>query len=587
MTYIKKVIRRIRQGALRDIFEETRWIYTYAVVYRSKIFLYLILGLLSTGVGIGSGLVSKDLINLVVSGQRGAGESLLLLTAALYVLLGLGKLVLTAISGRVSAKVNLNVNREIRGDIYRRFMNTSWQSISQYHTGDLMLRLDKDVSVVASSVLGWVPSLITALVQFFGALGVILYFDPTMALFALLGVPLSTALMGVLAPKLRSYGLQVQEISGELNSFYTDSLQNIQSVKAFGLVDSFSEKLSQLQQRHLQVSLGHNRLSVGASALMGLAGLATSWLCLGWGVYRLWTGRIDFGTMVLFIQLSGYLSSAASSLIQLGPGVINATVSAKRLMSVLELPAEPVEETPEKEMLENAPRGLTISLSRVSFSYRTGVNVLQNVDFMAQPGQVTAVVGPSGSGKTTLLRLLLCLIAPETGKAQISTGVETLELKPGFRELFSYVPQQKALFSGTVAETLRLVKPQATEEELWQVLRLVELEEVVGQMPSGLYSSIGEDGGNLSQGQGQRLSIARALLRDAPVLLLDEATSALDVATERRILRNIMERQSHRTVIVTTHRPTVLSMCQRVYEIRQGSARILTEDEIAEKRKEF
>lgn len=587
MTYMKKVIRRIRQGALRDILEETRWIYTYAVFYRRQICLYLLLGLLSTGVGIGSGLVSKNLINLVVAGQRGQGERMLLAAAVLYVALGLGKLILSAVSGRVSAKVSLNVNREIRGDIYRRFMNTSWQSISQYHTGDLMLRLDKDVSVVASSVLGWVPSLVTALVQFFGALGVILYFDPSMALFALLGVPVSTALMGLLAPRLRSYGLEVQEISGRLNTFYTDSLQNIQSVKAFGLVDSFSEKLSRLQEEHLQVSLGHNRISVGASALMGLAGLATSCLCLGWGVYRLWTGRIDFGTMVLFIQLSGYLSSAASSLIQLGPGVINATVSAKRLMSILELPGEPVEEVPEKERLEKAPEGLTISLHQVSFSYRQGQSVLRDVDFVAQPGQVTAVVGPSGSGKTTLLRLLLCLIAPETGTAQISTQGETHQLKPGLRELFSYVPQQKALFSGTVEETLRLVKPQATDEELWQVLRLVELEDVVKQMPSGLYSSIGEDGGNLSQGQGQRLSIARALLRDAPILLLDEATSALDVATERRILRNIMERQTSRTVIVTTHRPTVLSMCQRVYEIRQGCARILTEDEIAEKRKEF
>ena len=587
MTYLKKVIRKIRQGALKDIFEETRWIYGYALQYRLQILLYIILGLITTGIGILSGLVSRNLINLVVSGSSGVDGSQVAAVAGAYVGLGLGRILFSAISGRVSALVNLNVNREIRADIYGRFMNTSWQSISRYHTGDLLLRLDKDVSTVASSVLGWVPSLITALVQFFGALLVILYFDPSMALFALLGVPVSTALMGFLAPKLRSWGIQVQEASADLNTFYTDSLQNIQSVKAFGLVDTFSGKLDKLQKRHLDLSLSHNKLSVGANAVMSLAGMATSYLCLGWGVYRLWTGRIDFGTMVLFIQLAGYLSSSASSLIQLGPSVINATVSAKRLMSILSLPAEPVERLPEKESLENCPQGLTITLEDVSFSYRKGQRVLSHVDFVARPGEVTAVVGPSGSGKTTMLRLLLCLISPEDGEAKIQGGELKMDLRPGLRELFSYVPQQKALFSGSVEETLRLVKPQATEEELWEVLRLVEMDEVVRALPSGLYSAIGEDGGHLSQGQGQRLSIARALLRNAPILLLDEATSALDVATERRILRNIMERRQDRTVIVTTHRPTVLAMCQNVYEIRQGSTALLTPEEIAQRIKEF
>lgn len=587
MTYIKKVFRKIRQGALKDIIEETRWIYSYARQYRRQILVYILLGLLSTSLGLGAGLISRRLINLVVAGGSGTLGRDVAVVAVGYVLLGLARVLASGVSNRVSAHVNLNVNREIRGDIYSRFMSTSWQSISQYHTGDLLLRLDRDVSTVASSVLGWIPSLVTALVQFFGALLVILWFDPPMALFALLGVPVSTALMGMLAPKLQSYGLKVQEASGRLNSFYTDSLQNIQSVKAFGLVDSFGEKLHDLQEQHLKVSLQHNGISVGASVLMGLAGMAASYLCLGWGVYRLWTGKIDFGTMVLFIQLAGYLSSAATSLIKLGPGVINATVSAQRLMAILNLPRESVKRIPEQDALAQCPGGLRLSLNQVSFGYRDDQPVLKNVDFTAQPGSVTAVVGPSGSGKTTLLRLMLCLVTPNAGEAVLQGENITVMLQPGLRELFSYVPQQKALFSGTVEETLRLANPRAEDEALWQVLRMVELEDVVKKMPSGLYSSIGEDGGNLSQGQGQRLSIARALLRDAPVLLLDEATSALDVATERRILRNIMEQKKDKTVIVTTHRPTVLAMCQCVYEIRNGNCCKLDETEIAERLKEF
>ncbi len=579
MGYLNKVIRRIRQGALRDILEETRWIYGYARQYRKWVALYILLGLLSTGVGLWAGLVSRELINLVVEGTDQGGK--IAGAAGAFVAMGLGRVVLSAVISRVSAYVDLHVNMEIRADVFGRFMNTGWQSISQYHTGDLVLRLQRDVSTVASSVLGWVPGLVTSLVQFLGTLLVILYFDPSMAIFALVGVPVSTGLVGFLAPKLRKCGMEVQEASGELNSFYTDSIQNIQSVKAFGLVGLFSEKLHGLQTKHLEVSLRQNRVSVGASALMGVAAQITGYLCLGWGVWRLWNGKIDFGTMVLFIQLAGYLSSAATSLIQLGPAVINATVSAKRLMAVLELPREQVEPAPEKEILQNARDGVTVTLEQVSFSYRLERPVLRDVDFVARPGTVTAVVGPSGSGKTTLLRVLLCLISPEQGNAVLSGGGVEAALQPGLRELFSYVPQQKALFSGTVAETLRLVKQNATEEEMWRVLRMVELEDVVRHMPQGLSSPIGEDGGRLSQGQGQRLSIARALLRDAPILLLDEATSALDADTERRVLHNIMEYGRDKTVVLTTHRPSVLSLCQRVYEIREGKA-VLREAEETE-----
>lgn len=580
MGYLGKVVKKLRQGVLRDILRETRWIYRHAAGYRSRILLYILLGLASTATGLLAGLVSRSLINLVVAGST---ENLgrMVSVAGAFVGLGLFKIALGAVSGRVSAVVNLQVNREMRADVFQRFLNTGWQSISQYHTGDLVTRLNGDVSTVAGSVLGWIPGLITGLVQFFGALGVILYFDPSMALIALLGAPVSVVLMGVLAPKLRQRGLQVQEASSELGAFYTDSLQNIQSVKAFGLVDAFCEKLHGLQQRHLELSLQQNKLSVGASALMSLAGMAVSYLCLGWGVYRLFTGRIDFGTMVLFIQLAGYLSSSASGLVQLGPKVITATVSAQRLMAILELPAEPAEQPAMLETLAQKP--LTVSLKDVSFGYRPETPVLRHIAFEARPGEVTAVVGPSGCGKTTLLRLLLCLIGPDHGTAQVSGGGENVEMSPGLRTLFSYVPQQKALFSGTVAQTLRLGKPQATEQELWQVLEAVDMASVVREMPQGLDSAIGEDGSRLSEGQGQRLSIARALLRNAPVLLLDEATSALDVATERKILRNIMAHRRERTCIVTTHRPTVLSMCQKVYEIHDGQARLLTPQEIQKK----
>ena len=587
MNYAQKVIKHIRSGTLRDIVRETRWIYFYARRYWGRILLYIFLGLAATGSGLASTLISRSLINLVVSGARdGAAIRAAAPLAGIFLALALFKVGLTAASSRISAYIGLRVNREIRGDIFRKFLDTDWPSISGFHSGDLLNRLSSDVGTVAASVLGWIPSLVTGLVQFLGALGVILYFDPVMAGLALVSIPVSGVVFGSLTPRMRRYNKDVLDAGSELTAFYTDSLQNIQSVKAFGLVDRFCGRLDRLQGKHMDLSLRQNALSVKVQAVMSLMGMAISYLCLGWGVYRLWSGRIDFGTMVLFIQLAGLLFSSGNGLLQLGPRVINATVAAKRIMAVLELPREAAESGPELDAMSREGH-VTVSMEGVSVDYGRGP-VLEDVSFRAEPGEVVALVGPSGAGKTTMLRLLLSLLTPRQGAALVR-GKDGAEhpLCPGARKLFSYVPQEKALFSGTVAETLRMVKPDAAEEEMWRALRLAELEEVVRALPRGLDSPIGEDGGGLSEGQGQRLSIARALLFGGPVLLLDEATSALDVATERRILRNIMNSCRDKTCIVTTHRPTVLSMCSRVYQIRDRHMKLLDETEVQALTREF
>ena len=293
---------------------------------------------------------------------------------------------------------------------------------------------------------------------------------------------------------------------------------------------------------------------------------------------------------MLFIQLAGYLSSSANSLMSLGPSTISTTVAAKRIMTILDLPKEEVTPAPVVEKLCRENRGVTLQMRDMDFSYQDnrGGPVLRDVQFQAGPGEVVAIVGPSGSGKTTMLRLLLGLLRPTQGTTEaIDDDGVRLALGPNTRGLFAYVPQEKSLFSGTVAETLRLARQDATDEELWQVLELVYMDDVVRRMPKGLDGSIGQGGSRLSEGQGQRLSIARALLRQAPVILLDEATSALDVATERRILRNIMAKCENKTCVVTSHRPSVLSMCSRVYEIREYSARILDQQDVDTLRREF
>ena len=215
----------------------------------------------------------------------------------------------------------------------------------------------------------------------------------------------------------------------------------------------------------------------------------------------------------------------------------------------------------------------------VNFAYIENQRVITDSDFVANPGEIVALVGPSGEGKTTMIRLVLGLIRPEEGHVTIESGGKKVDANANTRHLFAYVPQTNAILTGTVAENLRMVNEDATDEELIEALKLACAWDFVSAKPSGLEAKVGERGGGFSAGQAQRLSIARAILAGAPILLLDEATSALDVTTERQVLRNIVQRQPNRTVIVTTHRPSVLNLCQRVYRVMETRVTELDEEE--------
>ena len=234
--------------------------------------------------------------------------------------------------------------------------------------------------------------------------------------------------------------------------------------------------------------------------------------------------------------------------------------------------------------------GFGLSMEHLNYTYRSGTHVFADASLEAYPHEIVALVGPSGEGKTTILRLILSLLYAQSGTFHICAGQnheKQVPMSPSTRKLFSYVPQGNTMFSGTIAENMRNVKPDATDEEIVEALKLACAWDFVEQLPDGIQSVVKERGGGFSEGQAQRLSIARALLRKSPILLLDEATSALDVATERKVLRNIMQDTYPRTCIVTTHRPTVLNICTRVYAIRDKKCEVLDEVEIEKMMWEF
>lgn len=580
MPDIKHYVKRIREGALKDVWRETVWIYRYARNYWKQMIFYTVLGLAGTAVSLIASLISRDMVDIVTGKQVG----LLLKTFCLYIGFSVGNVLVSQLSSYFANKIRLGVENEIKQDVFRKMLSVELESIQNYHTGDLLTRWGADAGNISEGILSWVPNLIINTVRFVSTFALVFYNDPIFALLALLGMPVSMLMSRTLLRRMRKNNERSAAMNAKMSGFNQEAFSNIQTIKAFNLIRLYTERLKQLQQEYLSMRLEFQRMSMATSILLSIVGLAVSYGCYGFGIYRVWSGAITFGTMTMFLSLSGTLTSSLNQMVSMIPSAISLTTSAGRLMDILDMPSEDFseEEKVHSFLEQNRSKGISYACSGLTYSYHTGTEVFAHAGLEAHPHEIVALVGPSGEGKTTMLRLLLALLNPQEGESFFTgeaTG-EKMRNTPAARELFSYVPQGNTMFSGTIAENMRFFKPDATDEEIEQVLRQACAWGFVERLPDGIYSAIGERGTGFSEGQSQRLSIARALLRKSPILLMDEATSALDVATEREVLKNIMRDDYPRTCILTTHRPTVLGICQRVYGIREKKCVVLTEEEI-------
>ena len=327
-------------------------------------------------------------------------------------------------------------------------------------------------------------------------------------------------------------------------------------------------------QLHRKIKLDYDRFSIVMSLCMSIIGIAVAYTCYGWGVYRLWQGAISYGTMTLFLQISSQLTGSFSALVSLLPGAISIATAAGRIMELTDLPLEEHKDSKKAEKMEKSANenGITIVCNDLKYTYPDGDKpVVSCASFKASPGETIAFIGPSGEGKTTLLRLILGLVEPESGEITIETNDgQKISVSECTRRFCAYVPQGNSIFSGTVADNLRIVRPKATDEELIKALTTADAWSFIKELPLGLYTEISEKGVNFSEGQVQRMSIARAILRDAPIVVMDEATSALDTATEETVLANMMKAYPNRTRIITTHRPSMLQYCTQVYKITES-----------------
>jgi len=571
---------RIKEGRLQEMWQQTKWIYSYARRYWKAMIFYTALGMVGTVISLFTSMVSRDLVDIITGHQSGK----IVEVFAIMIGLNIGNTVMSQIANYASGYINKKVDAEIKSDIFSKILVTDWESLTGYHTGDLLNRWGSDVSAISGGVLNFVPNLIITVFRFISALAVMAYHDVSFVIFAFLGMPVSMLMSKTLMRRMVNNNKRSAAMGAKMSGFNQEAFSNIQTIKAFDLVGAFTQKLKNLQKEYIGMRLEFQRMSMGTGFILSLVNMLVSYSAYAWGIYRVWSGAISYGSMTMFLGLSGTLTGSVHSLTSLVPSIISLTTSAGRLMDIVEMPREDYSKKEEvKEFWEkNKQKGISLQISDMEYAYKTGTKVFDGASLMVNPGEIIALVGPSGEGKTTMLRLILSLIAGQSGAANLigNSNGESVALTPSTRFLFSYVPQGNTMFSGTIAENMRNIKEDATDEEIIKVLELACAWEFVSKLPDGIHSKVQERGGGFSEGQAQRLSIARALLRDTPILLLDEATSALDVATERKVLKNIMNDENPRTCIVTTHRPTVLSACNRVYAIKDKRCKVLDEQEI-------
>lgn len=585
---IRRTITKIKEGMLKEMWIETKWIYQYTRRYFKSIIAYTLLGLVGTAVSLASSLVSRNLVDIITGHQTG----LLIRTFCMFIGFNIGNIILTQISTYISSWINIRVDNEIKADIFDKILITDWESLTVYHTGDLLTRWNADASNISSGILNWIPNLIIYSTRFISTFAMVLYYDPTFAMLAMLGIPVSLFMSRTMMRRMKNNNRRSAAMNAKMTGFNQETFSNIQTIKAFDLLTLYSKRLRSLQQEYLTMRMDFQKLSAINSIILSVIGIAISYLCYGWGIYRVWNDSISYGTMTMFLSLSGSLTGTSNSLISLIPSALTITTSAGRIMDILNMPKEDYSDAGLVDDLyqSSCDTGISLSFEHLSYSYHTGTQVFSDASFAAHPHEIVALVGPSGEGKTTMLRLILSLLSAKEGTCIVYPGTDdsaSLPLSPAARRLFSYVPQGNTMFSGTIAENLRSVKPDATDEEIISALKSACAWDFVSHLADGINSKVGERGGGFSEGQAQRLSIARALLRRSPILLLDEATSALDVATERRVLKNIMQDEYPRTCVVTTHRPTVLGICHKVYSIQNKQCRLLTPDEITALEKDF
>lgn len=534
------------------------WIFKHGKSVLPLIILTSILGGILSGIGVYSALISKSLIDAATSGNMNLVIKWLIIMAAIYFI----RLGLNIVNSLTSTYSSTQLFNQIQKKMYISITYSEWMAQSKYHSVNLLTRITSDVGMVSSVILSSLNSIVSLSVTLITSFIALLYLDPGIAIFTVTITPIYLIFSKMYSRRLKTIYKEVQEQDIVYRSFIQESIQNLMIVKTFCHEEENFETLNQHHKKKLQLSLKSTRFGLYSSIIFGTISFFIYFAIYGFSTIKLTTGALTFGSMTALLQLYGKVSGPLSSFAGIGKQFIHGIAAAERLIEIENLPTERVN-TELKLLKIEKP---VIEFENVSFDYNKKQSILKDITFKITPGETVALVGPSGQGKTTIIRLILSLINANKGKLTI----ENQKISREHRQLISYVPQGNTLFSGSIRENIAFGTPHATDHEIIEAAKQAYAWEFIEQLDEQLDTRIGEKGLGLSEGQAQRIAIARAFLRKKPILILDEATSALDGQTEIDVLESVKNLPHQPTCIIITHRPSALEICDRVLRLESG-----------------
>lgn len=543
---------------MRKLCRILGWILRKTKPYGMKLALLYSLNVILSLSGVGAVIFIKEMVDSATEGNLEEaihGGIFLLGIIALQLLLDM-------ISSLWRVRIVETMTNDMKEDVYVSLIKSTWNQLTKYHSGDIVSRLSQDGAQLVSGVIDGVGGILSLGTSLIAAFLLLYAFDSFLALFAILFVPILMAFSGILGRKFVRTHQAAKIAESKAKSFMQESIEHLLVIKAFCYEKQSVSKLKELQEKRSFHVIQSNRVGVSVNSLISSGYWISYFVAFAWGAVQLSYGTASFGTFTAFVQLVGQVQQPLMGIGQFIPELLKTMVSAKRLMEIENLDKESEEESIKEKDFDH------IALEDLSFAYKAGQWVLKHLDIEVHQGDIIGLVGASGCGKTTLLHVLMSLQKPQEGRIRIYQN-QIWSVVDGVRKLVSYVPQGNTLFSGTISDNLLIGNENASIEEQIEALKAADAWGFIEELPNGIHTEIGERGIGLSEGQSQRISIARAILKKGSILILDEATSALDMDTEQRILENILQ-SKERTCIVVTHRLAALEYCNRIWNIIDG-----------------
>ncbi len=525
-----------------------------------------VLNSLSSGASVVFALLLKEVIDAAVKG----GKALFWRQFSLLFALILGQILLRAVIRRVDERVRSGSENALKSHAYRTILTRAYGPLAAFHTGELQTRLTADTAVVADGVTGILPNVVAMAVKLVAAAGVLLAMDRRFAMIFLIGGAGMLLVTYGFRRIMKRLHKRVQEADGTLRAYMQETTGNLLVLRSFGGESRAAAQAQERMKAHRAQRLHRNLFSIGCNMGFSLVMNGGYLLALGWGAVGIMEKSISYGTLTAVLQLVNQIQAPFANISGFLPRYYAMLASAERLMELDALPPDSNGEKLSPEEVRECYGNLKeISARNLTFAYPEGMgeNVLEEASVTIRKGEFVAITGRSGIGKSTLLKLLLGIYNPDQGELILNTAEGTLPVSPRTRPLFAYVPQGNFLLSGTIAQAVSFLEDDPDLERIRKACSIA-CADFIYELPKGLETELGEKGAGLSEGQIQRLAVARAIYSGAPILLLDESTSALDEASEQRLLRNIRE-LTDRTVLIVTHRRAALSLCDRQIELKE------------------